>query len=407
MTYFTVENATHLLWLGAQAFIVFVSATFVFDVIHYILHRFVESRSPFLRSIGNLHLAHHDYFDTQLRFNEELYLKNFVEHSLPEYFTQMTVCLATLLIFDWMPVVGTMCLFSLRVIISEFMLRGQDTHHRPLEVVPGRHGRIFVESTYHALHHIYRDNYISSYTTLFDRLMGTCCQLRGRRVTLTGASGALGSALKRLLEKEGVSEIRTLKYERDYSYNDYSPADAILRQTDILVLCHGAKNEFAIQANCDSFVALIERFRALNAGRRLPCEIWAVGSESEIHPAFGDPRRQLYSESKRAFARHARRYYSDPTLVYRHIVPAGYQSPMGWGLISAGTVAWMTMFLAKRGFRYIPVTYTGFALANYFKFVFFVKPAPAPEMVTANLPTLVPAQDSPSGVAISSLPQPV
>jgi hypothetical protein len=384
----TVANAVQLLWYGAEAFLIFVTATFVFDVIHYVLHCFARSRFAFVRWVGELHLAHHDYFDEQLNFNERLYIKNFVKHSLPEYFTQVSVCLAAWLIFDWIPVAITAGLFSLRVIVSEFILRGQDTHHRPMKVVPGRHGRIFVESTYHALHHIYRDNYISSYTTLFDRIMGTCCQLSGRRVTMTGASGALGAPLKKLLEKEGVACIKTFAFGQDYDYDDYSGLDNVLRDTDILVLCHGSKKESAMQANCDSFVAIIERYRALTQGRRLPAEIWAIGSESEIHPAFGNPDRQVYLESKRAYARHARRYYSDPAIIYRHVVPAGYKSRMGWGLISGETVAKVMMFAIKRGFRYIPITYTGFALVNYFKFVFLVRPARAP---SASLPDIATA----------------
>jgi hypothetical protein len=390
MTDSLLASATHWIWYGAQAFIVFITASFVFDLIHYLLHRFVESRYEFVRRIGRLHLAHHDYFDTQLQFNNDLYLMNFIKHSLPEYCTQLTVCSLALLVFDWVPVAVTACLFTVRVIISEFLLRGQDTHHRPMAIVPGRHGRIFVESTYHALHHIYRDNYISSYTTLFDRIMGTCCQLRGRRVAMTGSHGALGAPLKERLEAAGVACVKPLIFGQDFTFGDYSSLDASLRETDILILCHGSKKEDAMPANCDSFVEIIERFRMLARGRRLPAEIWAIGSESEIHPALGNPARQVYLESKRAFARHARRYYADKSIIYRHIVPAGFKSRMGWGLISGDTTAAIMLFLIKRGFRYIPITYTGFALANFFKFIFFVPKAPAP-MSTMVERSVVPA----------------
>jgi monoglucosyldiacylglycerol epimerase len=391
MTESMLANAMHWLWYGAQAFTIFVTATFVFDVIHYLLHRSVESRYQLLRRIGRLHLAHHDYFDTQLQFNSDLYFSNFIKHSLPEYVTQMMVCSLALLVFDWVPVAITASLFSVRVIISEFLLRGQDTHHRPMPIVPGRHGRIFVESTYHALHHIYRDNYISSYTTLFDRIMGTCCQLRGRRVAMTGSRGALGAPLKKRLEAEGVASVKPLIFGEDFTFDDYSSLDDTLRETDILVLCHGSKKDDAMQANCESFVAIIERFRTLARGRRLPAEIWAIGSESEIHPAFGNPARQIYMESKRAFAKHARRYYSDPSIIYRHIVPAGFKSRMGWGLISGATTAAVMLFLIKRGFRYVPITYTGFALANFFKFMFFVgkSEAPRPVVVGPRLDSLI------------------
>jgi hypothetical protein len=285
------------------------------------------------------------------------------------------------------PVAICLGLFSTRVLVSEFLLRGQDTHHRPLKVIPGRHGRVFVEASYHALHHIHVDCYISSYTTLFDRLMGTCCQLRGRRIAITGASGALGKPMANLLSGAGA-DVTRIAFQRDYTYDDYSRLDAVLSRTDILVLCHGAKGADAMQANCHSFVAIIERFKSLTEGRQVPAEIWAVGSESEIHPLF-DPSKRDYQDSKRAFARHARRYYGDASIVYRHIVPAGYRSPLGWGLISGDTVARISLFLIRRGFRYIPVTYTGFAFLNFFKFVLLVRPAPEPgkeRMAVCELP---------------------
>ncbi len=133
-----------------------------------------------------------------------------------------------------------------------------------------------------------------------------------------------------------------------------------------------------MQANCESFVALIERFKALTKHRRFPVEVWAVGSEIECHPAFGDPDLKVYLESKRAFARHARRYYRDRDILYRHVVPSAFRSRMGPGLISGRTAAWLALFLIRRGLRYVPVTYTGVALVNYLKFLFRVNAAPAP-----------------------------
>ena len=47
---------------------------------------------------------------------------------------------------------------------------------------------------------------------------------------------------------------------------------------------------------------------------------------------------------------------------------------MGPGLISGETAAKVALFLIRRGFRYVPVTYTGIALVNYFKFAWFTRP---------------------------------
>jgi hypothetical protein len=131
-------------------------------------------------------------------------------------------------------------------------------------------------------------------------------------------------------------------------------------------------------ANCDSFVELIELFREETRERRFPPEVWAVGSEIEAHPAWGNPELQIYLESKRAFARHARRYFHEPSLLYRHIVPSAFTSPMGKGLISGTTAARWAWFLIRRGYRYVPVSYSGIALLNYVKFVLRLHALPDP-----------------------------
>ena len=54
-----------------------------------------------------------------------------------------------------------------------------------------------------------------------------------------------------------------LRFGVDWTYEDYSGAEAVLESADILVLAHGAKGNQAMQANCDSFLALIDRFKSL------------------------------------------------------------------------------------------------------------------------------------------------
>jgi hypothetical protein len=210
---------------------------------------------------------------------------------------------------------------------------------------------------------------MSSYTMLFDRLMGTACQIRGRRVALTGSSGAFGSAMKDLLERAGA-EVIPLKFGVDYTYADYSGTDAVLGSADILILAHGAKGDQAMQANCYSFLALIERFKGLAYGRQIPVEVWAVGSEIECHPAFGNPELRSYARSKRAYARTAARLLYDPDLLYRHIVPSAFCSRMGPGLMNGRTAAALAFTLIRHGFRYVPVTYTGIAFLNAIPFLF-------------------------------------
>jgi hypothetical protein len=235
---------------------------------------------------------------------------------------------------------------------------------------------LFVGPLYHARHHVFPDRYIGSTTRLFDVFFATGCQLRGRRFAMTGAGGALGAPLARMLERDG-GRVTSLKYGRDYAYGDYDGLVPALAAADVLVLCHGSKVRDAMDANCTSFVEIIERFRRAHAADAdAPIEVWAVGSEIEAHPAWGDPDLEIYLRSKRAFAGHARRYFHDSRVLYRHIVPSAYTSPMGKGLISGTTAAAIAMFFIRRGFRYVPVTYTGIAWLNYW--LNYARPAAAP-----------------------------
>jgi hypothetical protein len=83
-----------------------------------------------------------------------------------------------------------------------------------------------------------------------------------------------------------------------------------------------------------------------------------------------------YSASKRAFARKALGYYHSDALIYRHIVPSSFTSAMGKGAMSAATAVNIALFFIRRGFRYVPVTMTGLAVLNFFRFRFGQKHAP-------------------------------
>ena len=360
---------------GVEGVALFLAASTLFDVVHYVLHRFLKSRSSLLRRVGAMHQAHHDYYTDQLQFDERHARANLIWHVIPEFGNQVAFTLPGYFLVGPWPVAVALAIEM--VIFANVVARGgMDEHHIAADKRTGRRnhaGGVFVTADYHTLHHIHPDRFFSSYVTAFDRLMGTACQVAGRRVALTGASGAFGSAMAGLLEREGAT-VATLKHGVDFLDDDASLADAVLRDADILVLCHGAKGSEAMAANCDSFVALIERFRSLQAPPLTPIEVWAVGSEIECHPSFGDPTLKEYRRSKVAYARHARRYYADRNLIYRHIVPSSFRSAMGPGLISGDLAARWALFLIRRGARYVPVTYTGIALLNYFKFAWFTRP---------------------------------
>jgi hypothetical protein len=341
-----------------------------------VLHKFLKSRSTLLQSVGALHQAHHDFYTNTLEFDSRRARANLLHHVIPEYGNQVMFTLPGYFLLGPWPVAVALTIETF-IFVMVVIRGGMDEHHIEVSKRGPRRNHAagaFVTADYHTLHHIHSDRFFSSYITAFDRLMGTACQIAGRRVALTGASGAFGSAMAWLLEKEGAT-VSTLKHGVDFTEDDASPADEVLRDAEILVLCHGAKGPQAMAANCDSFVTLIERFKSLKVPPLTPIEVWAVGSEIECHPSFGDPVLKEYRRSKVAYAKHARRYYSDRTLIYRHIVPASFRSKMGPGLISGETAARWALFLIRRGFRYVPVTYTGIAFVNYFKFAWFTRPA--------------------------------
>lgn len=228
-----------------------------------------------------------------------------------------------------------------------------------------------MDASYHALHHLHPRAFFSSYIKVWDVLFGKGHDLAGKRIVMTGANGALGQHMKRLLEKEGAS-VSAFRYGQDYTYSNYAAFVAAFKTADILFLCHGTKHEETQAANCDSYVALIELYKQVRERGLKPLEIWAVGSEIECHPCFGIKKLYPYAESKRQFARHAWGYYWDRDILYRHLVHSAFTSQMGPGLMSARVAAFMSLFFIKRGFRYIPVTYTGFAVINYFRFYFSI-----------------------------------
>jgi hypothetical protein len=359
----------HPIDLGRQALesiALFAAAMFVADIVHYGLHVAARSRISILARVGAWHGVHHRFLDTDLRIHREVQTQNLLYHRVPEYLTRV---LATSIGFAFLPrgiVVLVLAAETVAAVVGTVQ-GGIDSNHRETPVLRSKSGWL-VGPVYHGFHHAYPDNYMGSETTLFDVVFAKGCQLRGRHFALTGASGAFGAPLAEMLEASG-GRVTRLKYGRDYDYGDYDRLDPVLADADVLVLCHGSKVDRAMQANCDSFVGIIERFRHVGRARRLPVEVWAVGSEIEAHPSWGDPDLEIYLRSKRAFARYARRYFHDSSMVYRHIVPSAYTSPMGKGLISGRAAAAIAMFFIRRGFRYVPVTYTGIALLNWLKFV--------------------------------------
>lgn len=349
-----------------QAGLAFIVSTALFDALHWLLHRWENSSSPLLRKFSSWHWVHHKFLGLDMQVNPAYVRANIWFHVLPEYITAMVGTLLFLLIFPWPPIA---LVAVVRTIMLGLTLReeGLDFNHMSMNRVGGQQGLLWVNNNYHAMHHVYPHNFFSSFTNVFDLVAGTTCQIEGRRFLVTGSGGAFGSAMVKALQKRGAI-VEVAKSGVDFSADNYAGMEEKLARADVLVLSHGAKTEDCWNANYITFRDLIERFTAIGNGRLTPPEVWALGSEVEFHGDMGLDELKDYSSSKRAFAARARHYYRSDDLIYRHIVPSSFTSAMGKGAMSAETAVNIALFLITRGIKYVPVTLTGLAVLNFFRF---------------------------------------
>lgn len=347
------------------AAIIFFSATVVFDVIHYLLHVWHDSRFALLRQFSMMHWYHHEFLNRRLEIGPTFQKANIKYHVVPEYITQVSITLLYAFMFPWASVAIALS-FETLVFVITLTVRGVDPNHLARRQLKRPSNFPIVGPHYHGYHHVYPYSYFSSYIKILDWILGAAMELKGKHVVISGASGGLGSALVKQLYQEGVASIETLKYGMDYGPGDFSKIDAKLKSKDILILAHGAKQQ-AMWANCTSFQAISERYLELNKGGLTVPEIWGAGSEIECHPAVL-PAFYDYKRSKRAYANWTKQFMSQQRVIYRHIVPAAFTSNMGVGLMSSTFVAKVIIGRVKRDWRYIPITYTGIAWLNYIKY---------------------------------------
>lgn len=355
-----------LVWI-LQAAVTFAVSTFIFDTVHWLLHRWTKSRFALLRTFASWHHVHHRFLDGKMQVHMDLAATNFWAHLVPEFLTSVAGTAVFYLVFDWIPV-SVVMLIHVWNFGSNIVTEGMDGNHMSMDRVSARQNIIKVNAAYHAMHHITPENYYSSYFNLFDLLFGRSCTIRHRKFLITGASGAFGSAMKRRIEALG-GIVEVARHGVDFGPGDLERMRSRLERADVLVLAHGAKGPDAWDANYTTFAELADLFIAGGKNRLVPPEIWAVGSEAELHGDMGQAELVDYAASKRAFARRALGYYRSGDVLYRHVVPSAFTSTMGPGPMSADTAAKIALFFIRRGFCYVPVTLTTLAFWNYFRFI--------------------------------------
>jgi hypothetical protein len=355
----------------AQATLILAASAFLFDTLHYLLHRWEHSRFAILRLFSSCHWVHHQFLNRNMQIDERYIGPNFWSHILPEYATSMAGTILFLAVVPWQRVAAVAVLRTV-LLAGTIYVDGIDINHMAMDRLDGRRPLWWVSASYHALHHVYPGSFFSSFFSLFDVLFGTAAQIEGRRFLVTGASGAFGSAMAcRLACMGGIVE--TAKSNIDYAPGRYEAMHEKLRRADVLVLAHGTKSGECWHANYRTAVDLIDLFIEIGRGRLTPPEVWGLGSEAELHGDLGLAGLKDYAASKRAFAVRALGYYRSGDITYRHIVPSAFTSAMGRGLMSADTAVRIALFFIKRGFAYVPVTFTGLALVNYLRFRFWQK----------------------------------
>ncbi|OAA57212.1 integral membrane protein [Cordyceps fumosorosea ARSEF 2679] len=387
MTSESFPDYTRLLATAGLTITHYIVGSVLFDLVHWQAHQ--KSRSPLVRWLSRTHAAHHQYFDRRLRFQPRFRAANLASHMPLEFACQALGSTASwLLLRRLYPAAAA---YDLLIVMVVQVIRtsvvawnmGHDSNHIPYEVVPKDRNHMIVGPEYHVLHHIDPQNYFGSMVRVVDVLFGTATTLRGRRVAMTGSQGALGKALTEVLRKqERVASVTPLRHGIEWTPDDLGKLAPLLAETDVLVLCHGTKDAASAHAvNCAATVAIVELFRRVRtrAGAELIPEVWYVGSEAELHGAMpGDGEAmKAYAASKRAFVPFARAYYDDEDFLYRHVVPAAFQSKMGSAVVGADWAARVAVWWIRRGAQYVPVTYTGLAFVNYFRFMYWVAATPA------------------------------
>ena len=198
-----------------------------------------------------------------------------------------------------------------------------------------------------------------------------------RHIAITGASGALGSALLQGFRRRGATLTgisRGKPPEEGHAADHWvlwdgtvdAALEAALLPVDVLVINHGVNPlgrrdasavQATLQANLISAQALIALFfrqtRCLSPERQHRRELWVNTSEAEVGPAFSP----VYEVSKRSLGALLTLQTLDAPCVVRRLVLGPFRSNLNpYGLMSADCVAEGILRLAAWNWRLIIVT---------------------------------------------------
>lgn len=385
-----------LLQLGLAIVSVFI-AEMVRDFYHFMSHQWAP--------LQRLHSWHHRAYKKDFSpISTELYRQAQLYNDAPEAIFMMAVLLL-LAVVTQAPGLLMGVLYAAGFLLtalgrSRGLLASTDLTHEPgpLSGIPGRWR---VNRTYHWRHHF--DNTEAYYAGLFpisDQLLGTALSLKGKTVAVTGASGTLGRALIQALAKQGARPVALTTSAAaaipgaakvlPWQPGQENTLKETFKKIDILVINHGINTlgdasyqavEQSLEVNALSVWRLVEVFLGTvdNRHGRATKEVWVNTSEAEVSPAFSP----VYEISKRLMGDLINLRRTDAPCVIRKLVLGPFKSQLNpYGVMSAGAIAEMILFLAKRDVRNIivtinPFTYVLFPLKELVQSVYFkllVKP---------------------------------
>src|SRR3954467_15509528 len=90
-------------WI-VEGLVTFAVSTFIFDTVHWALHRWTKSRFALLRTFASWHHVHHRFLDGKMQVHMDLAATNFWAHLVPEFLTSVAGTAVFYLFFHWIPV---------------------------------------------------------------------------------------------------------------------------------------------------------------------------------------------------------------------------------------------------------------------------------------------------------------
>lgn len=398
--------------LGASSAIV---AELVRDIYHLAGH--------YWQPLQSAHTLHHKAYRCDLSMTSlDAYKKAQWYNDVPEalFMVAITALIASIAQYSGLGIgswVGSLYAVSFlipAIARSQGYLLQTDLTHKPGDLIeiPSQWS---VNRTYHWRHHFDQGNaYFCSTVPLVDKALGTSLSLKGKKIGITGASGALGQALIDALSGQGakVTAITTntniqsnlntntdtntntsintsiqTKSEPEILYwqiGEEEKLQACLERLDILILNHGinvngdrspAAVQTSYEVNTISTLKLAELFLSTvtQSSHRAIKELWVNTSEAEVNPAFSP----LYELSKRTLGDLITLRRLDAPCIIRKLILGPFKSQLNpYGVMSPRWVANAIVALAKRDFRDIivtinPITYILLPLKEISKSLYF------------------------------------